>query len=137
MIPKINNLLNADIQNISEPTRNYKMYIKDNTIIGFTDNLDAMTQVVYSILNTEKFQYPIYSQSYGLETIDLYGKPMDYVKAELTRRITEALLSDDRITAVNNIQFNSENKNKLKITFTVNTVFGKIEDKTGVEVFVQ
>ena len=42
-------------------------------------------KVVFNILNTERYQYIIYSWNYGIELIDLYGQPVSYVIPELKK----------------------------------------------------
>ena len=92
---------------------------------GMVDGIEAVEQAIYKILLTERYQYPIYSWDYGIELLDLYGKPLSYVRPELERRIREALLQDDRITAVDSFYFESvADKNSLQVTFTAHTIYG-------------
>ena len=91
MIPSTSGFLTADLQVERQPSKTYKMDLEGNTTRGFTDDLEAMKQVVFKILNTERYVYPIYSWNYGIETMDLYGEPVSWVCPELERRITEAL----------------------------------------------
>ncbi len=92
MIPSTNNILSYDLEMETEPSVNYKMNIKQDIINGTVDELEAMKQVIYKILNTERYQYIIYSWNYGIELMDLFGMPVIYVIPELERRITEALI---------------------------------------------
>ena len=103
------------------------MHLDQNIISGFCDELEAMRQVIYKILNTERYQYIIYSWGYGIELVDLYGEPLTYVCPELQRRITEALVQDDRIESVDNFIFDTSEKKIVKVTFTVHTIFGSVE----------
>ena len=75
------------------------------------------------MLNTERYQYLIYSWDYGVELLDLFGEPISYVCPELERRITEALLQDDRIEEVDGFEFEVSG-GTVKASFTVHTVFG-------------
>lgn len=129
MIPSINSLLSTDLELESEPSEDYKMQIEQNSINGHCDDLEAMHQVIYKILNTERYQYIIYSWDYGIELLDLYGEHITYVCPELQRRIEEALLQDDRINAVDNFEFDTSKKGTVKVTFTVQTIFGDIEEE--------
>ena len=88
-----------------------------------------MHQVIYKILNTERYQYIIYSWNYGIELADLFGEPVTYVCPELQRRITEALVQDDRITSVDSFEFDLSEKRTVKVTFTVHTIFGELEEE--------
>lgn len=104
-----------------------------NRIIGYVDDLESIKQAIYLILSTERYQYLIYSWDYGVELIDLIGKPMPYVIAEVPRRITEALTQDDRIKDVVDFEFEAKG-NKLNVTFTVVSNSGNIPTRLGVDV---
>lgn len=102
------------------------MDLGGNSIRGYCDGLDAMKQAVFRILNTERYQYIIYSWNYGIETLDLYGQPVTYVCPELERRIEEALLVDSRITSVTDFEHDVSVKKVVHTTFTVHTIYGDI-----------
>ena len=127
MIPSTNSILSTDLEVEVQPSKNYKMHIEQNVITGLCDELEAMKQVVYKILNTERYQYIIYSWNYGVELHDLFGEPVTYVCPELERRIKEALVQDDRIEDVNNFEFDLTEKRTIKVTFTVHTIYGGIQ----------
>ena len=129
MIPSTNTILSTDLEVERQPSKNYKMHLEQNIISGFCDELEAMRQVIYKILNTERYQYIIYSWNYGIELLDLYGEPVTYVCPELERRITEALVQDDRIESVDNFEFDTSEKRTVKVTFTVHTIFGSVESE--------
>jgi hypothetical protein len=126
MIPSTTGFLEQDFVIEEQPSKTYKMHLSETVIIGHTDQQDAMVQVIFNILNTERYQYIIYSWNYGIELIDLYGQPVSYVIPELKRRITEALTWDERIISVDNFSFDT-NKGKITCNFTVHTIFGDIE----------
>lgn len=132
MIPAANTILTADILIDTIPSLNYAMQFKKAIISGKIDNLDAMRQVIFKILNTERYDYIIYSWNYGIELKDLYGMPYTYICPELERRITEALTQDDRIRSVTNFEFTLSSKNEVLVTFTVNTVYGDVETERTV-----
>ena len=129
MIPSTNTILLNDFEVVTQPSKNYKMHLEQGIINGFCDELEAMTQVIYKILNTERYRYIIYSWNYGIELLDLYGEPITYVCPELQRRITEALVQDDRIEYVDNFEFDISIKRTVKVTFTVHTIFGNVESE--------
>ena len=109
------------------PSKTHKMDMKDMTVRGYTDELEAMRQAVYKILMTERFRYIMYSENYGLETVDLYGREVSYVCPELERRIIEALTWDERIDSVDNFSFDTSVKGVVHVFFTVHTVFGDFD----------
>ena len=98
----------------------------DSQIRGYADKLRAMEQAIYKIINTERYQYIIYSWNYGIELQDLFGQPIPYVYAELQRRIEEALLNDDRITKVYNFDFSHEGGDVM-VEFDVDTIYGTLQ----------
>lgn len=126
MIPSTTAFLEQDFEITEQPTHTYKMNLESNLIRGYTDGQEAMKQAIYKILNTERYQYVMYSWNYGIELLDLYGEPVSYVCPELERRITEALTWDDRIQTVDNFEFNISKKGEILVTFTAHTVFGDV-----------
>lgn len=129
MIPSVNEILLTDLEVETQPSLNYKMHLEQNIINGVCDELEAMKQVVYKILCTERYEYIIYSWNYGIELKDLFGEPVAWVCPELERRIQEALLQDDRINAVDTFDFDLTEKRTVKVTFTVHTIFGELNDE--------
>lgn len=130
MIPVVNHL--KEIEIAEQPSLCYRMNFGTERIIGDCDGIEAVEQAIYNILNTERYQYIIYSWNYGVELQDLFGKPMDYVMAEVQRRITEALLQDDRVKAVDGFSF-EERRKKLSVKFTVHTKFGDVQEEKEVD----
>ena len=129
MIPSMNSILTTEIQMETQKSENYKMFFSKKFINGHVDELEAMHQVIYKILNTERYQYIIYSWDYGIETLDLFGEPISYVCPETERRIIEALIQDDRIESVDNFEFDYSKKGKLLVTFCVHTIYGDLEEE--------
>ena len=129
MIPSTDSILSEDLEMEIEPSKNHKMQIEQNTIKGTCDELEAMKQVIYKILNTERYQHIIYSWDYGIELLDLYGEPVTYVCPELERRIKEALTQDDRIDDVGEFEFELIDKKSIKVTFTVYTIYGETQEE--------
>ena len=136
MIPNIN-ILATEIEEVEIPSRTYKIAVtddeKDDRLIGYTDDLNAIQQAIYLILSTERYQFPIYSWNYGVELVDLIGKPIPYVMSEIPRRIKEALTQDSRINNVKDFEFEKNGK-KLHVTFTVETKIGEIPSELEVAV---
>ena len=137
MIPKIET--SADIKVKEHPTKTYKMELyKGNYILGFVDNQKAMEQAIYKIIRTERYKYIIYSWNYGIELEDLFGMPVEYCVVELERRISEALLQDNRITAVHGFEFDTERERGTVLIkkFIAETIFGKIQIDNGLAVTI-
>lgn len=109
-----------------QPSKTYKIDLDKSKIRGYIDELEAVKQAVYKILNTERYKYLIYSWNYGIELEDLFGEPIPYVYSELKRRIEEALVQDDRINSVDSFSFENK-KGVVLATFTVHTIYGDID----------
>ena len=121
MIPVTNQLKEVDV--ITIPSRDFRMETGGEHVTGICEELEELRQTIFCILNTERYRYPVYSWNYGIDLIALYGKPADYVMSELKRRITEALKQDDRITAVEEFEFEVTGK-QILVTFFVRTIYG-------------
>lgn len=129
MIPGNNGFLSLDFVIEEQSSRTYKMNFENKleslNIRGFADKREAMKQVIYKILNTERYQYVIYSWNFGIELLDLFGEPISYVIPEIKRRIIEALTYDQRISSVDNFSF-EVGKGKVHTRFIAHTIFGDI-----------
>ena len=130
MIPEIEDDM-IEIEVETEPSKTYFLDIENGRIRGNTDELEAVRQAVYLILNTERYDYLIYSWDYGVELKELIGEPKEYAYPEIKRCITEALLQDDRITAVDDFEFET-GKKSVHVKFTVYTIYGDMEVETDV-----
>jgi len=126
MIPRNNGLLQQDFVVQSQPTFTYAMDLDKNHIRGNVDGLEAMEQAIYKIIHTERYQYVIYSRNYGVQLLDLFGMPKTFAIPEIKRRITDALLWDDRITRVDNWIFTIPQNRVVEASFRVVTIFGDI-----------
>lgn len=120
------------IHDFSDNTiRKLKTDRADGHIRGMVDELESLRQAIYLILSTERYAYLIYSWNYGVELVELIGQPKEYALPEIKRCITEALLQDDRITAVDGFEFEA-GKKTVHVTFTVHSIFGDLEVETDV-----
>ena len=134
MIPSGNTLLTTELKVVTLPSKQHKMVLDNNRIIGTCDNLEAIKQTVFKILNTQRYAYIIYSWNYGIELEDLFGQPVRYVCPEIERRVKEALLQDDRITAVDNFEFNFPKSGVIAVNFIVHTAFGDLDEEMVVNI---
>lgn len=131
MIPQVTQTALSEISFERYPSLTYALNLETNRIHGKTDGLEAVRQAVYLILCTERYQYLIYSWNYGAELAQLIGQPIALVLPEIERRVKEALTQDDRITAVDNFDF-EVNRNKVHCSFTVHSIFGETQAETEV-----
>lgn len=130
MIP-VSELDSLEIIDNLEVSKTYRVI--NNNLSGYVDELEALEQAIYKVLSTEKYEYPIYSFSYGIELESLIGKDPDYVKIELKRRIEECLLEDERIEEVNNFEF-TQDGDSLICSFNVLSIYGGISITKEVDI---
>ncbi|EGT4624338.1 TPA: DUF2634 domain-containing protein [Clostridioides difficile] len=139
MLPSDN--LDYDIEDVSiinfdvrqEPSKTFKLNIEKSKIDGICDDVEALKQTIFLILNTERYRHLIYSWNYGVELNDLIGEPISFVIPELERRIKEALIQDDRVENVDNFEFQNV-KGKVHCKFTVYSKYGNIKAEKVVSV---
>lgn len=145
-LPSGNNVLNAEILSdfsFKEPTSNtYKLNYDKNNLKGFVDNLAAVKQAIYLILNIERYEYLIYDWDYGFQISDLIGSEINSILPEIQNRITDALIQDTRINSVDDFSFDIKGlkekglypKNKVIVYFTVNTIFGATSETVNLNI---
>ena len=119
------------IDESTEPSNTFFIDFEKGRISGFVDEKEAVKQAIMLILNTERYKFLIYSWNYGIELEELIGTHPDIVEDEVERLISEALLQDDRITAVYDFGF-SRNKDTLLVSFKVDSIYGDIDIETEV-----
>ena len=95
-----------------------------------------MKQAIYKILQTERFEYLIYSWNYGIELNSVVGKSFQVFASEIKRVIREALLADSRITDVTDFEVAQIDKRTASVKFTAETIFGEIPIESEVNVNV-
>ena len=127
MIPNALNVTigeDVEVQTAAEaPTRTFKIDFDAGRVGGFCDETEAMKQAIYKILQTERFEYLIYSWNYGIELNAVVGKSY---ASEIKRVIREALLADSRITDVTDFEVAKIDKRTASVKFTAETIFGEI-----------
>lgn len=121
------------IETVDETSRTYGIDFDKGRCTGIIDGLDAVKQAVYKILQTDRFAFLIYDANYGSEIFGLQGRSEGYVRSEIARRIREALLTDDRISDIENMQITITGDSAL-VTFTVVSVYGNFESEVTASV---
>lgn len=134
MIPKQEIAVEGNLlEKRSMPSLTWKIQEEKKEVRGDVDAAEAMGQAVAKLLQTERYRYVIYDWNYGIELEDLFGRNVTYVIPELKKRIAEALLADDRVTAVTDFSFRQE-KGSVTASFLVHTSVGKIAAERRVEI---
>ncbi|WP_259337103.1 DUF2634 domain-containing protein [Bombilactobacillus bombi] len=108
--------------------------VKNNRIINKIDQHEAMVQAVDKILRTERFVYPIYSNQYGNDFNELFGKNFSYAKVEVERMVTEALLADQRILNVKVESIEQIDQTILQVAGSCASVYGLIPIQSKVRI---
>lgn len=113
-----------DIELELDASKTYR--VLNGRVVGWIDNKQALRQAIEKLLHTERYMYEIYTDEYGIELQALIGENFDLVEAEIGRIIKEALLADDRIVSVENIQATKLDSTSLLVTFSVESIFGTL-----------
>lgn len=127
-----NDNLMADFEEDILPSKTWYIDFDRKVTTRFINDAEAVKQSAILALSTERYEYNIYSDQYGVELRELFGESMPYVMSEVKRRVEEALIQDDRITGVGNFEF-TRDKRTLCVTFTVTSTAGnfKLETEVG------
>ncbi|MBS7527843.1 DUF2634 domain-containing protein [Fusibacter paucivorans] len=118
----------SQLQNIEITTRStstWQLDLEAKKLGGRIEGIDAVRQMIYTVLNVERYRYAIHSWRFGVELDDLYGQSMDYIYPTIVQRITEALMMLDTIQSVDNFSFDRK-KEALILTFNVSTIYGDL-----------
>lgn len=137
MIPGAGLIENLSILDPKDkPSRTYRLDMQNGRLAGMVDGQEAMEQAIFKILQTQLFEHDIYSDQYGFAGAGLIGKSPAYVISELKKKIREALLSDGRISAVDQFVFDvGEARDALSVSFRVTTIFSAFQiESMGVRI---
>ena len=123
--------LSNDFEVVEQPSKTYRLLYQKNKLSGDTDEIEALKQAIYFILNTERYDYLIYDWDYGFEIKDLVGQDPRSILPEIQKRICDALMQDTRITEITDFKFNVI-KNKVSVLFAVKSIFGDINQNLDI-----
>lgn len=125
--------LSGSVEYVSQPSKTWRIDPATHRLSGTCDGLEAVRQAVNIILNVERYRWQIFQPSSGMEWEGLLGQDAGFVAAELQRRVTEALMMDDRVTGIENFAYSVEGQS-LSASFTVTTIYGSVEVGTEVNI---
>ena len=117
MIPQVSGVTIDQVNVVQYPTFTYR--VTDNQISGNVDGIEAIQQAVYHILSTERYAYPIYSDNRGVEFKKYIGRPFSFLRDTIQKTLRDALLQDDRITAVSVTNVSRTSRDGALIEFKV------------------
>ena len=136
--PVINEVI-SDYEEALLSSKTYKLDLDKKRITGYIDREEAIKQYVQKLLMTERVTYSVYGTeegiNYGVELQRFIGQNISFIKSDIERTISEALLQDERILQVTDFVIGELNRDMLDVSFTVSTVFGTVE--INKEAFVQ
>ncbi|MFP7378180.1 DUF2634 domain-containing protein [Bacillus paralicheniformis] len=119
-----------DDSDVIETSKTYKIDFDSGRITNeIISGLDAIKQMVYMALRTERYGYPIYSHDIGNELQEVLSdnETTDaYKEMEIPRLIEEAVIFDERITAVKDFEI-KKIEGAFHVSFTVETDEGTLE----------
>lgn len=119
---------------VKQPSKTYHLDLQRGRIVGFVDGYEAIKQAIIKIMLTEKYAYVIYDHYYGVGLEQYIGKDISFVVADLGSTIENALLYDDRILAVNDIEITrGSNIDRLLVKYSVETVDGVLNGEQEVK----
>lgn len=131
MIPSNNDTNGTAIRRGRFPSRTWVIDRLRGRMVRQCDSSDAILQSIQKILSTDRYSEQIYSTFYGIEIMDMIGKPVSYVRAALPQAVKEALKQDDRIkdVSVGNIEVSGDS---VSFTVIVDTNLGLISSNETV-----
>lgn len=86
----------------------------------------ALVESLTKALLTPRFRVPIYSGDYGAEFHTLVGQPVVVVLPEVARIITEVILDDPRVSAVESLRVFDKGEGRVGASFQVRDFTGSL-----------
>ena len=124
-IPEFREMPNLTLE--IPPSKTWRIDFEEKRLKPFLDGKEAVAQAAFLAIQTQRYQYLIFSWQYGSEVETLIGREADFVFSEGRRMIEEALSIDPRITSLRDFSFD-----KQVISFVMETIYGT--KKMNVEV---
>ncbi|MGI5855357.1 MAG: DUF2634 domain-containing protein [Candidatus Merdivicinus sp.] len=112
-------------------SRTWRFDPDSGRIGGWIDGEEALRQAVLLRLLTPRYEHMIYSFGYGSELAGLIGKDGGYVQAAVPAMVEEALLRDERILAVRDVNV-SRKKDAVTVSFTAEASWGAFSGETEI-----
>ena len=108
-----------------QPSKTYALDFNTGEIKGMVDGRKAMEQFVRKAITTIRFIHPVYTDAYGCEVRTMIGKGFTdaFLRSEIKRMITEALIYDSRINKVYEFAITPKG-DEIFVKFSVDTVEG-------------
>ncbi|MFS0657056.1 DUF2634 domain-containing protein [Bacillus sp. 179-C3.3 HS] len=98
---------------VIEPSTTYRIDFEHGRLTNeYVSGIEAIRQFIYMTLRTERYAHPIYSHDIGTEIQELLTDTEatdEYKEMEIPRLIEEALLVDERIDHIEEIDIMKRN----------------------------
>lgn len=126
MIPVYEDLLlyDEETEEVPMPSLTFRMDEERNTISGMVDDLDGLKQSIKTRLQIEMEEYEIFSPGYGVDLADKIGQPVYFLLPDIEMMLEDAILEDERVVEVADIDAVLSEKHGVTVTFTVVTEIG-------------
>ena len=124
MIPNTNGM--ATVQESAPAVKDFYLHLETKQVAGFVDGKEGAHQAAWLILHTERFHHEIYSFDYGTQLEDLMGRGDGFLFSEIKRRVTEALMMDERLVDATNFEF-LRRGNRVSVRFVLHTRYDALE----------
>lgn len=121
-----------------EPYREYEIDPETKRFTGrILEGTEAILTWIIFTLKSKRYEHEIYSWEYGEEFSEMIGNSYepDLLQSEAKRMVEEALLVNEHITAINNFEA-EQIKDKLHISFSVETDQGDTDSESEVDIYV-
>ncbi|WP_144556572.1 DUF2634 domain-containing protein [Bacillus pumilus] len=113
-----------------ESSTTYRIDVENGRLTGETiSGIEAIRQFVYMTLRTERYAHPIYSHDIGTEIQELLTDTEatdEYKEMEIPRLLEEALIVDERIDHIEEIEVTKEN-DSFHVKLAIATDEGTLE----------
>ncbi|WP_144492765.1 DUF2634 domain-containing protein [Bacillus pumilus] len=113
-----------------ETSTTYRIDVETGRLTGETiSGIEAIRQFVYMTLRTERYAHPIYSHDIGTEIQELLTDTEatdEYKEMEIPRLLEEALIVDERIDHIEEIEVTKEN-DSFHVKLAIATDEGTLE----------
>jgi len=133
LIPTGGQIGNESINEAAEPSRTWRLDFEKGRATGMIDGLEAVRQAAHKTLMTERFAHLIYDSDYGAELNKLIGLSQGLMQSETRRRIREALLQDERIDDVANMEIEASGDGAA-VRFLVLSSLGESQEEVKIHV---
>lgn len=112
--------------------RTYKMDFENKRIVGMTSGADAARQAIFKALQTRRYAHLIYDDQYGCDIFNKIGDSdltQEYLDSDIPVMIEEALLSEDMVIGIGELNYNMIDTDSIHIIFEAQTIFGDFDMK--------